>query len=500
MMYIFISLGSPPITSRSRRGGRDRGFRGRGRGFRGRRRGFRGRRGRRGHTGPGRGSRNGRGRGQVSIVHVTPTDTDDESVITWQKKEPSSMNFPYTGTPGPTASTSTLANESPVQLFHRYFTDDVWMLIVEETNRFASANVGHTPHARPWHDATVPELKAFLGMLILMGILELPRLEMYWQTKYRLIATSGISSIMSRVRFEQLFRFLHLANSANHLPATDPSHDKLFKVRRLLDLVLPRFETEYTLHESVTIDEAMIPFKGRLSFKQYIKNKPVKWGIKSFVLSDATNGYIYRLQVYTGKNMETSQPEIGLCSRVVLDLLAGLEDLGVDVYTDNYYTSPELYQELYKRGFNACGTVRTNRRDFPKELVHKKKNGKQRGYYDYRSKGPLLSTVWFDRRFIYFVSTLHVAENSSGPTYVMRHSPDCTQTPVKCPPLLLDYQQFMRGVDRGDQMICLYNLGRRSKKWWKRLFSYIIECSILNAYVLQSHAKPGVCSPRALEA
>ncbi len=68
----------------------------------------------------------------------------------------------------------------------------------------------------------------------------------------------------------------------------------------------------------------------------------------------------------------------------------------------------------------------------------------------------------------------------------MRHS---TQTPVKCPPLLLDYQQFMRGVDRGDQMICLYNIGRRSKKWWKQLFSYIIECSILN--VLQSDAKPG---------
>ena len=44
MMYIFISLGSPPITSRSRRGGRGRGFRGRGRGFRGRGRGFRGRR------------------------------------------------------------------------------------------------------------------------------------------------------------------------------------------------------------------------------------------------------------------------------------------------------------------------------------------------------------------------------------------------------------------------------------------------------------------------
>ena len=145
---------------------------------------------------------------------------------------------------------------------------------------------------------------------------------------------------MSRVRFEQLFRFLHLANRTGH--------DKLFKVRELLYLLLLLFESEYTLHESVTIDEAMIPFKGRLSFKQYIKNKPVKWGIKAFVLSDAINGYVYRLQVYTGKGMETNQPEIGLCSRVVLDLLSGLENTGLDLYTDNYYTSSYLYLELYK--------------------------------------------------------------------------------------------------------------------------------------------------------
>ena len=123
-------------------------------------------------------------------------------------------------------------------------------------------------------------------MLILMGILDLPRLEMYWQTQHKLLSTSGISSIMSRVRFEQLFRFLHLANSADNLPGNNLGHDKLFKVRKLLDFILPKFEHEYSLHESVTIDEAMIPFKGRLSFKQYIKNKPIKWGIKAFVLSE----------------------------------------------------------------------------------------------------------------------------------------------------------------------------------------------------------------------
>lgn len=45
----------------------------------------------------------------------------------------------------------------------------------------------------------------------------------------------------------------------------------------------------------------------------------------------------------------------------------------------------------------------------------------------------------------------------------------------------------MQGVDRADQMIGCYNIGQRSQKWWMRVFSYIIECAVLNAYILESH-------------
>ena len=60
-----------------------------------------------------------------------------------------------------------------------------------------------------------------------------------------------------------------------------------------------------------------------------------------------------------------------------------------------------------------------------------------------------------------------------------------------CPPCLPDYQAYMRGVDRGDQLVGYYNLGRRSKKWWKRVLYYIIEVAALNAYVLDKHAHTG---------
>ena len=145
-----------------------------------------------------------------------------------------------------------------------------------------------------------------------------------------------------------------------------PGHDRLFKVRSLLDLVVPKFGEEYTLHQQVSVDEAMIKFKGRLGFKQYMKDMPIKWGIKVFGLAHATNGYVSNLQVFTGKGVDSGgTSDVGLCTRVVLHLMDSLHGSGHELYTDNYYTSPTLYN----LGINACGTVRSNRRFFPKELI-----------------------------------------------------------------------------------------------------------------------------------
>ena len=140
-----------------------------------------------------------------------------------------------------------------------------------ENNRFAAQSVISSLQPRPWHDVTIPEMKAFIGILITMGILKPPRLEVYWTTNPR-IRTPGISKIMPKARFEQLFRFLHLNDSSLQKPVGHPQYCRLFKVRKLLYLVEANFEKECNLHQQCTIDEAMIPFKGRLGFKQYLKD------------------------------------------------------------------------------------------------------------------------------------------------------------------------------------------------------------------------------------
>ena len=109
--------------------------------------------------------------------------------------------------------------------------------------------------------------------------------------------------------------------------------------------------------------------------------------------------------------------------------------------------------------------MRVNRKKFPKELITKA-TVNNRGFYDYRSSGPLLVSVWVDKRSIYFVSTFHSAEtpSSAQQPFVKRHGLDGTQQDIACPPVLPDYQEFMRGVNCGDQLRTYYNIGPRSRK------------------------------------
>jgi len=109
-------------------------------------------------------------------------------------------------------------------LFCRFFTDEVWDLLVTETNWYAHDNQSTAPTSQAYNDVTVDEMKAFIGLLILMRILQLPHLEMYWSTSAlpRYISTPGISSIMMKTTFEQISGFLHLVNNDEQATSTTP--------------------------------------------------------------------------------------------------------------------------------------------------------------------------------------------------------------------------------------------------------------------------------------
>ncbi len=94
-----------------------------------------------------------------------------------------------------------------------------------------------------------------------------------------------ISSIMSRDRFLQIFYNLHLADSSLEPKWDSKNYSKIYKVKNFTEIVRRDFQKNYNFGRYGAIDESMIKFKGRPSFKQYLPPKFDVYVIQSLVTS-----------------------------------------------------------------------------------------------------------------------------------------------------------------------------------------------------------------------
>ena len=260
--------------------------------------------------------------------------SSEEQETTWSTITKCLLIHPFTSPVGPTQDISS----SPLEVFEQFFSPDLMERIVKESNAYAKATMGDDKFDK-WSKITVEELKAFLGFSLLMGINHLPSLNDYWSRDPRL-RYAPVADRITRDRFREIPRYLHFVDNDTLVPRGEDGHDRLGKVRPLIDHLSTKFAEAYEPHRDISVDEAMIKFQGRSSLKQYMPLKPTKRGIKVWVAADSTNGYFSRFEIYTGKKDNTT--EHGLGARVVKTLTADLKGKYHHVYFDNYFTSLKL--------------------------------------------------------------------------------------------------------------------------------------------------------------
>ncbi|KAG5883264.1 hypothetical protein JTB14_024239 [Gonioctena quinquepunctata] len=133
--------------------------------------------------------------------------------------------------------------------------------MVENTNLHALQNeVKFAP-------TKVEEMKTFVGIHILMGNLHYPRISFYWDSQLEI---PQISRAMPINRFHSLRPNLHFINTMNK---DEDIKDSFWKVRPIYDIIRARC-LSLPLETHLSIDEQMIPFKGKLNMKQYVQKKP----------------------------------------------------------------------------------------------------------------------------------------------------------------------------------------------------------------------------------
>ena len=122
--------------------------------------------------------------------------------------------------------------------------------------------------------------------------------------------------------------------------------------------------------QHLSVDESLVLFKGRVKFRQYIKTKRARFGIKLYELT-TSDGITLDFLVYSGKGMfydDNHHNEMPSTERIPSVLMGPYLGKGHILFTDNYYASPTLASFFLANKTHLCGTVRNNRKHYPKDL------------------------------------------------------------------------------------------------------------------------------------
>ncbi|XP_035737648.1 piggyBac transposable element-derived protein 4-like isoform X2 [Vespa mandarinia] len=388
--------------------------------------------------------------------------SDSSEWISCTESEEIPSRIPFIAGDTPAGPHILLDKKEPLDFFKLFFTNELVNEIVTETNNYARKKLENkTPSQysiwRAWHSVTIEEMWAFIGVIINMGTMPLANLQEYW-SRNDISYIPFYSNKFTRDRFNQIFWMLHLKT----IPTRDTGpRTRLQLISCFLEYINSKFLEYFSPGKEICVDESIIKFKGRISFITYNPKKPTKWCVRVYTMTDSNTGYICGILPYYGSftTEKLIRPDLPISARIPLHLYTMLlkkipGTQGHHMFTDRYYTSFILAEELFKL---KCHLT---------TVAYRKRN--------------TLVLAWKDKKVV----TCLTNWSNAGMSTVKRILRDGIEINVKKPNVVINYIKYMGGVDRTDQYASTYCFLRKSLKWWRKLFFWGLEICAINSYIL----------------
>lgn len=250
--------------------------------------------------------------------------------------------------------------------------------------------------------------------------------------------------------------------------------DKLAAISEIFQDFIVNCQSNFSVSEYLTIDEMLVAFRGRCSFRVYLKNKPNRYGLKIMCLCDAKNSYLFNAFIYAGKGAPIPNPrKLSIPTLSVLELVAPVMNTNRNITADNWFSSMELVNELLKVGLTYVGTMRKNKREIPLEFLPQKKRTVGTSEFGFTRDRTLVSHVPKKNTSVILVSSMHHSKNIDPIT--------------KKPEIILFYNETKGGVDTLDQKCACYSASRRTRRWPLAIFYAMVNISTVNAHIIYTN-------------
>lgn len=370
---------------------------------------------------------------------------------------------------------------SPQEAWMLFFNDDVLEQIVIHTNSeiefqrqfYKNDRLDHDDESssyRPSYTKPVDliEMKALIGLYYLCGVLNMNHVT----TKELFDKKSGVGyfrATMSLARFEYLTNCLRFDDKLSREERR--TSDKLAPIREVFDHIVKVAARYYSPSDCCTLDEQLLPFRGRCPFKMYIPNKPDKYGIKILMLCDSKTGYMIKAEVYLGKG--SIPRNIPASEFYCLTMTEQIHNSNRNLTVDNWFTSIPAAQKLLDKGVTMVGTLRKNKKEIPQEFKTKDSRDYNTAMFAFSNNLTLLSYCpqkKKTKKIILLLSTMH-------------DMPDKDKT-IPLPEIIQLYNKTKVGVDLHDQLSHKYSVIRRTKRWPLTIFYGLLDTVGINANIL----------------
>ena len=380
----------------------------------------------------------------------------------------------------PEADIRNYRNKTPAEMFELFFDEDMYNLIVEETNKYA------VYCNKPDPQITHLEIKVFLGILMASGYNSTtPR--QYWHNPH-IEDNQSIINAMDRDRFDEIAKCLHFRD--NH--EVDES-DKFCKVKPFLDILRNNFAKYFIPAQNLNYDEKLIEYYGRHECKQPMLKYTIPFGYQVLTLT-SPEGYLVSFEMYQS-NMSEHPSEIeakfGRYTAPLIKMLdsfpPSLKTLPFRFYFEKVFNSVPLLVELRERGYYGTGTIGADK--VPKECqlspIDKIQKQVMGTYESVVSKEKQIVIV----RMMNNSCVQTAASSCHGIVPVRREnrysSAARKRIQVPLPAIFKNFKQFMCGTDQFSQNLSKHRVALRERKWWWSIFTWFLDVSILNAWNLR---------------
>ncbi|KAJ8707787.1 hypothetical protein PYW07_011464 [Mythimna separata] len=352
-----------------------------------------------------------------------------------------------------------------------FISENIIEKVVRCTNEFIQKKTPSYNRIRDCKPTDAVEIRALLGLLYIAGSLKASHanLEDLYSSDGTGIPIFPTTMSVKRVKF--------LLNSLRFDDATTRQArrtlDKAAPIREVLDMFTQNCLLPYSVGENVVIDEMMVGFRGKCPFRQYMKSKPDKYGIKLYPLVDAATFYVLNIELYAGKQPEGPYQLSNAAADVVKRLFTPISGTGRNLTIDNWYSSVTLMNDLAKdHKISGVGTMRKNKKEIPPCFIDKNRP-EYSSQFGFSDTATLVSYVPKKKRSVVLISSLHSAAEIDESTNEKRK-----------PSIVTFYNKTKGGVDEVDKKAKMYSVSRKNNRWPLTLFFRLLDIAGINSMVI----------------